>query len=69
MSGAGFRRRPILTVGPRVLPEDRWVRVWIDTGSGPGSVRKVPTERLTLAEVDDGEGPHAFYRLHHPAEP
>ena len=65
---AGVRRGSILTVGPRVLSEDGWARVWIDTGSGPGYIRMVPAEQLTLAEVDDGEGPYAFYRLHRPVE-
>ncbi|GIF45041.1 hypothetical protein Axi01nite_93520 [Actinoplanes xinjiangensis] len=60
--------RPILTVGPRELPADGWARVWIDTGSGPGFVREVQVDRLALAEIDNGEGPHAYYLLHRPSE-
>jgi hypothetical protein len=60
--------RPILTVGPRPLPETGHARVWIDTGSGPGYVRDVPVGRLTLADVDDGHGPCGYYLLHRPGE-
>ncbi len=60
--------RPILTVGPRTLPDAGTARVWIDTGSGPGYVREVSVTRLTLAEVDDGQGDHAFYLLCRPGE-
>jgi hypothetical protein len=56
-------RKPILTVGPRRLPQDGVARVWIDTGSGPGHVREVPVERLALAESDDGQTDHAIYTL------
>ena len=58
----------ILTVGPRDLPTTGMVGVWIDTGAGPGYVRKVPVSQLKLAELDDGEGPAAFYTLHRPDE-
>jgi hypothetical protein len=59
---------PILTVGPRELPTEGKVRVWIDIGSGPGYMRDVPVDRLTLAEGDDGQGKSAVYRLHPAAE-
>lgn len=57
-------RRAVLTVGPRRLPTDGWVNVWIDTGSGPGYVRQVCSDRLTLADADDGAGESAIYHLH-----
>jgi hypothetical protein len=57
-------RRTVLTVGPRQLPADGWARVWIDTGSGPGFVRRVRNDRLTLAKSDDGDGQSAIYNLH-----
>jgi hypothetical protein len=57
-------RRAVLTVGPRPLPADGWAKVWIDTGSGPGFVRRVRNDRLTLAETDDGDGQSAIYNLH-----
>jgi hypothetical protein len=56
-------RKPVLTVGPRQLPEGGVARVWIDTGSGPGHVREVPIERLKLADSDDGQTDHALYLL------
>jgi hypothetical protein len=59
--------RSIPTVGPRHLPADGWARVWIDTGSGPGCEQYVRCDRLTLAEIDDGEGDSAIYDLHLPA--
>ncbi|MEU4164851.1 hypothetical protein [Actinoplanes sp. NPDC026670] len=54
---------PILTVGPRNLPANGLVRVWIDIGSGPGYMREVRCDQLTLADEDDGEGDSAVYRL------
>ncbi|MBW6433448.1 hypothetical protein KZ829_06790 [Actinoplanes hulinensis] len=55
---------PLLAVGPRILPTDGWAEVWIDSGSGFGYVRRVPTDQLALAPLDDGEGENAIYRLH-----
>lgn len=59
--------RPILTVGPRILPGSGVVRVWIDNGSGSGYMREVATSRLSLAATDDGEGSSAVYLLHPPS--
>jgi hypothetical protein len=51
-----------LAVGPRELDQE-WADVWIDTGTGPGFVTRVPAARLTLASIDDGSGDNAIYRL------
>ncbi|MEU4163439.1 hypothetical protein [Actinoplanes sp. NPDC026670] len=61
-------RRTVLTVGPRHLPADGWASVWLDTGSGPGYVRRVRSDRLTLADADDGDGDSAIYHLHPASE-
>jgi hypothetical protein len=53
-----------LVVGPRILPGSGVAQVWVDTGSGPGHVREVPVELLTLAPIDDGQGKDATYVLH-----
>ncbi|GAA4924248.1 hypothetical protein [Actinoplanes utahensis] len=56
-------------MGPRELPCDGWVDVWIDSGAGPGHTRRVRTCRLELAaDLDDGQGTSAFYMLYHPAQ-
>ncbi|MEV6306099.1 hypothetical protein AB0M02_42270 [Actinoplanes sp. NPDC051861] len=52
-----------LVVGPRLLDHE-WAEVWIDTGTGPGFVTRVPADRLKLAAIDDGNGDDAIYRLH-----
>lgn len=53
----------ILAVGPRELPDGGKVRIWVDTGSGPGHEILVPAADLTVAEEDDGEGVAAVYTL------
>jgi hypothetical protein len=55
--------RSILTVGPRPLPANGMVPVWIDTGSGPGYERQVHVDQLFLAADDDGQGDSAVYEL------
>jgi hypothetical protein len=55
---------PIRTVGPRDLPAKGRVRVWIDIGSGPGYMREVRCDQLTLADGDDGQSDSATYLLH-----
>ncbi|GIF39413.1 hypothetical protein Axi01nite_37240 [Actinoplanes xinjiangensis] len=55
---------PIMAAGPRALPADGFARVWIDIGSGPGYVREVRCDQLTLAEIDDGRSSGAIYVLH-----
>ncbi|WDZ85651.1 hypothetical protein [Micromonospora cathayae] len=52
----------ILAVGPRKLPERGTVEVWFDTGSGArGQRATVSVQRLTLADLDRGEGTTALY--------
>lgn len=53
----------IVVVGPRELPEEGRVRVWMDSGSGGGSHVEVLPEHLALAECDDGNGTVALYNL------
>lgn len=48
-------------VGPRELPKDGPVRVWIDGGSGPGHKIEVRPADLAPSELDDGRGPTAIY--------
>ncbi|MEV6845030.1 hypothetical protein [Actinoplanes sp. NPDC051411] len=54
----------VLVVGPRELPDDGFVRVWIDSGSTAGAEIPVPAANLTLADEDDGRGSAAVYALH-----
>lgn len=60
---AEFRAAEVKVVGPRELPSNGRVRVWMDSGSGPGFEMKVLPEHLTLAESDDGQGAQAVYDL------
>lgn len=53
----------IVVVGPRKLPRDGRVRVWMDSGSGGGSHIDVLPQHLALAESDSGEGTVALYNL------
>ncbi|MDG4764577.1 hypothetical protein O7632_10750 [Solwaraspora sp. WMMD406] len=53
----------VLVVGPRQLPEDSVVKVWIDSGSTGGGTIQVRRDRLTLAEIDSGEGSVAIYQM------
>lgn len=50
-------------VGPRELPVAGPVRVWVDTGNGPGCEVQVPAEHLALSEDDDGYSASAIYCL------
>jgi hypothetical protein len=45
----------LVVVGPRELPSDGHVTVWIDTGSGPGREITVPVNDLDLADVNRGD--------------
>ncbi|BEL06411.1 hypothetical protein Q0Z83_046020 [Actinoplanes sichuanensis] len=57
-------RRSILVVGPRDLPADGLVSVWIDSGSGPGYTRQVRATDLSLSSKhDDGRDDDAIYAL------
>ncbi|BEL05605.1 hypothetical protein Q0Z83_037960 [Actinoplanes sichuanensis] len=38
--------------------------MWLDTGSGPGYVKEVRCDQLSLADIDDGKSSSAFYLLH-----
>jgi hypothetical protein len=49
-------------VGPRELNQE-WAEVWIDTGTGPGFVTRVPAAQLTLSSIDNGHGNDAIYEL------
>lgn len=53
----------IVVVGPRKLPKEGRVRVWMDSGSGGGAHIGVLPEHLVLAECDDGTGTVALYNL------
>lgn len=53
----------MLAVGPRELPDDGMVRVWVDHGSGAGHEITVPVRHLVLAELDNGSGTTAIYAL------
>ncbi|GGK00476.1 hypothetical protein GCM10010123_32980 [Pilimelia anulata] len=53
--------RTILAVGPRELPADGIVRVWVDTGSGCGREIAVTADRLVIADLDNGRGTSAVY--------
>lgn len=57
----------ILAVGPRELPDDGMVWVWVDTDSRAGHEVAVPVpvpvRDLVLAELDDGQGTSAIYAL------
>jgi hypothetical protein len=51
-------------VGPRPLPADGDVDVWMDTGSGFGYARRATVDQLALnPSSDDGEGEAAIYDL------
>lgn len=55
---------PAPVIGPRILPpDDSPVRVWLDTGSGPGQEILVRAGDLSLAPDDDGQSVQAVYRL------
>jgi hypothetical protein len=47
----------VLVVGPRKLPADGQVTVWVDAGSGPGYEIAVPVR--DLAPVEDNHGDEA----------
>ncbi|MDG4833257.1 hypothetical protein O7627_28705 [Solwaraspora sp. WMMD1047] len=52
----------VLAVGPRELPRTETVEVWFDAGSGwTGQRLTVPVRRLTLSDLDRGEGSTALY--------
>lgn len=53
----------ILAVGPRELPDEGTVLVWLDSGSGTGHEVPVPVGHLQVAEMDDGQGASAIYAL------
>jgi hypothetical protein len=53
----------MLAVGPRNLPDDGWVRVWVDSGSAAGREIPVPVESLRLADLDDGRSGSAIYTI------
>ena len=53
----------ILAVGPRELPDDGLIQVWVDSGSGSGHEITVPATDLAVAEQDDGRGTSAIYAL------
>lgn len=55
--------KAILVVGPRELPSEGEVRVWLDTGSRSGYEISVPARDLTVADMDDGKGTSAVYAL------
>ncbi|MGX7669968.1 hypothetical protein [Plantactinospora sp. DSM 117369] len=60
---ATFGPTEILVVGPRELPADGRVRVWVDSGSGSGQNIEVCAEHLMLSVRDTGEGSTAIYDL------
>ena len=52
----------ILAIGPRDLPANGMVQVWMDAGSGATGQRvTVPIKCLTLSDRDRGEGLTALY--------
>lgn len=52
----------ILAIGPRELPRIELVEVWFDAGSGSlGQRVMVSVKRLTLSDLDRGEGAMALY--------
>lgn len=53
----------ILAVGPRDLPTDGTVQVWIDSGNTVGRNISVPVDELQVADMDDGESDAAIYVL------
>ena len=53
----------VFAVGPRELPEDGLVRVWIDAGSAFGRDILVRVGDLQMAGDDDGQGTSATYAL------
>lgn len=58
----------ILAVGPRELPRNALVEVWFDAGSGTRGQRvEVPVQRLTLSDLDRGEGATALYEYTPPS--
>jgi hypothetical protein len=65
--GSCERARPkvsVPVVGPRLLPTDGDVHVWLDTGSGFGYARRATVDQLALnPSLDDGEGETAIYDL------
>jgi len=54
----------ILAVGPRDLPDNGLIQVWVDSGSGSGHEIMVPAADLAVAEQDDGHGASAIYAFH-----
>ncbi|MFY1670850.1 hypothetical protein ACN27G_12910 [Plantactinospora sp. WMMB334] len=58
-----FKPTEVMVVGPRTLPADGPVKVWIDLGSGPGRELLVRSEHLRLSVQDSGDGPTALYDL------
>ncbi|MFY1704691.1 hypothetical protein ACN28G_23680 [Micromonospora sp. WMMA1923] len=54
----------ILAVGPRELPQNGTVQVWVDAGSGSSGQRiVVPVTSLQPDDNDHGEGKTALYIL------
>jgi hypothetical protein len=53
----------ILAVGPRDLPADGLIQVWLDSGSGSGHEVVVSAPDLAVADLDDGQGRSALYTL------
>lgn len=60
---AEYRPADVMVTGPRELPTGGLVRVWLDTGSGPGHEIEVCPQHLALADNDDGKGTQAVYAL------
>lgn len=58
-----FLAMEVQVVGPRPLPADGPVRVWVDSGSGWGHNIEVAREYLVLSRSDDGQGSTAIYDL------
>ncbi|GIF03203.1 hypothetical protein Asi03nite_07410 [Actinoplanes siamensis] len=53
----------MLVVGPRDLPADGHVTVWIDTGSGPGYEITVAATDLDMVDSDQGNSNDRIYSL------
>ncbi|MEV6300395.1 hypothetical protein AB0M02_13400 [Actinoplanes sp. NPDC051861] len=53
----------MLVVGPSKLPPDGDVRVWMDTGSGPGYEFAVPVKDLGVVNDDQADDRGRVYSL------
>lgn len=57
----------ILAIGPRELPANGVVTVWLDAGSGSSGQRiTVSVKDLQVAKLDSGHGMSAIYELSTP---